>query len=100
MAIIASRGTLPGMATRNVNLTKQLDQFIEQKVATGEFQNASEVVRAGLRLLSERDEDRAAKIEALKAAIQVGLDDLDRGDYEVVDDIEAWANELGRRAGD
>lgn len=88
------------MATRNVNLTKQLDQFIEQKVATGEFQNASEVVRAGLRLLSERDEDRAAKIEALKAAIQVGLDDLDRGDYEVVDDIEAWANELGRRAGD
>ncbi len=87
------------MATRNVNLTKQLDQFIEQKVATGEFQNASEVVRAGLRLLSERDEDRAAKIEALKSAIQVGLDDLDRGDYEVVDDIEAWANELGRRAG-
>ncbi len=88
------------MATRNVNLTKQLDQFIEQKVATGEFQNASEVVRAGLRLLSERDEDRAAKIEALKAAIQVGLDDLDRGDCEVVDNIEAWANELGRRAGD
>jgi antitoxin ParD1/3/4 len=88
------------MATRNVNLTKQLDQFVEQKVATGEFQNASEVVRAGLRLLSERDEDRAAKIEALKSAIQVGLDDLDRGDFEVVDDIEAWANELGRRAGD
>jgi antitoxin ParD1/3/4 len=88
------------MATRNVNLTKQLDEFVEQKVATGEFQNASEVVRAGLRLLSERDEDRAAKIEALKSAIQVGLDDLDRGDFEVVDDIEAWANELGRRAGD
>ena len=88
------------MATRNINLTATLDQFVERKVATGEFQNASEVVRAGLRLLSELDEERAAKIEALKAAIQVGLDDLERGDYEVIDDIEAWANELGRRAGD
>ena len=88
------------MATRNINLTATLDEFIERKVTTGEFQNASEVVRAGLRLLSERDEDRAAKIEALKAAIQVGLDELDRGEYEVVDDFEAWANELGRRAGD
>ena len=42
------------MPTRNVNLTDELDRFVAKKVKTGRYQNASEVVRAGLRTL-ERD---------------------------------------------
>jgi putative addiction module CopG family antidote len=45
--------------TRNVSLTAELNAFIRAQVASGHYQNASEVVRAGLRLLQrqhERDE--------------------------------------------
>jgi antitoxin ParD1/3/4 len=47
--------------TRNVSLTTELNAFIRTQVASGQYQNASEVVRAGLRLLQrqhERDERR------------------------------------------
>ena len=47
--------------TRNVSLTAELNAFIRTRVASGQYQNASEVVRAGLRLLQrqhERDERR------------------------------------------
>jgi putative addiction module CopG family antidote len=44
------------MPTRNVNLTDELDRFVAKKVRSGRYENASEVVRAGLRTL-ERDEN-------------------------------------------
>ena len=47
--------------TRNVSLTAELNAFIRAQVASGQYQNASEVVRAGLRLLQrqhEREERR------------------------------------------
>lgn len=60
------------MPTRSVNLTKELDGFITTKVASGRYQNASEVVRAALRSL-ERDERRyEAKLAVLRAAIDEG----------------------------
>lgn len=64
------------MATRNVNLTDALDRFVDQQIESGTFQNASEVIRAGLRLLKAEEEARAAKIAALKAAPQVEEDPL------------------------
>ncbi|HVY85250.1 MAG TPA: type II toxin-antitoxin system ParD family antitoxin [Caulobacterales bacterium] len=54
------------MATRNINLTESLDRFVSQQIESGAYQNASEVVRAGLRLLKAEEEARAAKLEALK----------------------------------
>ena len=54
----------------NVSLTKELEAFVERAVASGRYGSASEAVRAGLRLLEERE----AKFEALKRDIQVGLD--------------------------
>ena len=45
--------------TRNVSLTAELNAFIREQVASGQYQNASEVVRAGLRLL-QREHDREA----------------------------------------
>ena len=52
-------GNMSRMSTGNVNLTEHLDRFIEAGV-TSRFSNASEVVREGLRLLEQRDQqDRA-----------------------------------------
>ena len=68
------------MPTRNVNLTEHFDRFIEAGITSGRFSNASEVVREGLRLIERREAEDAAKLDALRAAAQVGLDALDRGD--------------------
>jgi antitoxin ParD1/3/4 len=60
------------MPTRNVNLTGELDRFVAKKVKTGRFENASEVVRAGLRSLEREEQQHEAKIAALRAAIDEG----------------------------
>ncbi len=59
------------MPTRNVNLTDELDRFVAKKVKTG-YENASEVVRAGLRTLEREEQQYEAKIAALRAAIDAG----------------------------
>jgi antitoxin ParD1/3/4 len=91
--------TFPSMTTRNVSLPDALDGFVEQQVASGAFPDASEVVSAGLRLLQHRADRRAARLERLRAAIQVGLDELDRGEGIEVQDVSAWLDSLGRREG-
>lgn len=79
------------MATRNINLTDALDRFVAEQVESGQFQNASEVVRAGLRALKADQEAHAAKIEALNAAIQAGIDS---GPAIVIDDIDAYFDQI------
>ena len=58
----------------NVNLTDQLEAFVRDKVDSGLYNSASEVVRDALRLLEEQDQFRKAKLEALRVEIQKGLD--------------------------
>jgi len=82
------------MATRNISLTRQLDDYVEERVASGAYQNASEVVRAGLRALSRDEAEHALKLERLKAMIQVGVDELDRGEGLEVTDVSAWLEDL------
>ena len=60
------------MPTRNVNLTDELDHFVLKKVKTGRYENASEVVRAGLRTLERDEQEYEAKLAALRAAIDEG----------------------------
>jgi antitoxin ParD1/3/4 len=69
------------MPTRNVNLTEHFDRFIESGITSGRFSNASEVVREGLRLLEQREQEDKAKIEWLRGAAKEGFDAIDRGDY-------------------
>ena len=57
----------------NVNLTPQLEEMIRQKVNSGMYNSASEVVRDALRLMDEKDRLRAAKLEQLRQEIQEGL---------------------------
>ena len=58
----------------NVNLTPQLEEMVRAKVASGLYNSVSEVVREALRLMSERDELRAAQQARLRADLQAGLD--------------------------
>ena len=60
------------MPTRNVSLTDALDRFVAKKVKTGRYENASEVVRAGLRTLEREEQQYEAKLAALRAAIDEG----------------------------
>jgi antitoxin ParD1/3/4 len=60
------------MPTRNVNLTHKLERFVLQKVKSGRYENASEVVRAALRTLEREEKQYHAKLSALRAAIDEG----------------------------
>jgi antitoxin ParD1/3/4 len=60
------------MPTRNVNLTKQLDRFVANKVGSGRYENASEVVRAALRTLEREEQQFEVKLAALRSAIDEG----------------------------
>ena len=67
------------MPTRNVVLTEHQAGLVEQLVASGRYQNASEVLREGLRLVEQRDAEQAARIAAFRDAVQLGEADLAAG---------------------
>ena len=69
------------MPTRNVVLTQRQSKLIEKLVSSGQYQNASEVLRDGLRLVEDRAAERKAKLKALRTATQVGIDDIEAGRY-------------------
>lgn len=58
----------------NVSLTSELEQYIQEKVSSGLYYSASEVVREGLRLLKERDQFQQIRLQELRQDIQTGLD--------------------------
>jgi antitoxin ParD1/3/4 len=60
------------MPTRNINLTPQMDKFVDSRIKRGRYGNASEVLRAGLRALEMAEKEDEAKLEALRAAVLAG----------------------------
>lgn len=60
------------MPTRNIQLTPQMDRFVDEKVRSGRYADASEVVRAGLRALEEDEREEAIRLEALRSALIAG----------------------------
>jgi len=66
--------------TRNIALTPHFDRFVRAKVSSGRYQSASEVVRDGLRLLEERDEERRQTLARLRRDVEVGWQESERGD--------------------
>ena len=77
------------MATRNVVLTQRQEKLIEALVRSGRYQNASEVVREGLRLIEKRESEDAARLVALREAAAVGIAALQRGAYKEFSDPDA-----------
>ncbi|HCS66137.1 MAG TPA: type II toxin-antitoxin system ParD family antitoxin [Cellvibrio sp.] len=69
----------------NVSLTNQLESYVQQKVATGMYNSASEVIREALRLMAEKDSEQSLKLEALRADIQKGVNSIAAGQSKVFD---------------
>lgn len=88
------------MATRNVVLTQHQHELVEALVSSGRYQNASEVLREGLRLLERAEADEAARLAVLRQAAEHGWSDLASGRYDDVDDesIDDFVGQLGLRA--
>ena len=79
------------MAT-SYSIGKHFEAFIEKLIESGRYSTASEVIRDGLRIIEEREQSREAKLEALRAAIQEGLDSPSE---EI--DIDEWIEDVKRR---
>jgi antitoxin ParD1/3/4 len=58
----------------NVSLPPELERIVADKVASGRYASSSDVIRAALRLLDDRDRKEAARLEALQRDIRAGLD--------------------------
>jgi antitoxin ParD1/3/4 len=65
-----------GTTSLNISLPEALKEHVQKRVAEGAFSNASDFVRALIRLDKEQQETLAA----LQGAIAVGIDQLDRGE--------------------
>ena len=73
----------------NVSLKSEWENYIGSKVGSGEYDTASEVIRAGLRLLKREDEERHARLEALKREVALGIEQLRRGEGRPADQVFA-----------
>jgi antitoxin ParD1/3/4 len=78
----------------NISLTPALEKLVHEKVTSGLYNSASEVIREALRLLYERDSIQQKRIEELKKDIEEGLNDIKNGN---VHDGEAFMKNLIKR---
>jgi len=72
------------MGTKNISLPKELEAYVDAKVASGEYAHASEVVRDGVRLLMREE---AKKLESLRTAIALGEADIAAGRTVAAKDV-------------
>lgn len=82
--------------TRNVALTPHLDRLVQRNVNSGRYQSASEVVREGLRLLEQREREQRATVDRLKADIEEGWQESERGEVVPVADVVAEISAMSK----
>jgi antitoxin ParD1/3/4 len=82
------------MPTRNVVLTEHQAALVERLVESGRYQNASEVLREGLRLIERREAEDKARLKALREAARIGADDIDAGRFRSFDSASALAQQI------
>ncbi len=66
----------------NVSLTKEFEFYVSQKVESGLYHSASEVIRDGLRLMKDRDDLHQSKLADLRREIAIGVDQADQGQVQ------------------
>lgn len=88
------------MPTRNVVLSQHQHELVEALVESGRYQNASEVLREGLRLLERQESENAARLAALHEAVEKGWSDLAAGRFDDIadEDLDDFIGQLGTRA--
>jgi antitoxin ParD1/3/4 len=72
-----------------LSLSAETERQIAERVESGQYESADEVVRHALQALSKEDEDYASRLEALRGKIQEGIDDLENGRYSPIDEVFA-----------
>ena len=85
------------MGTKNVVLTDHQERLVERLVSSGRYQNASEVLREGLRLVESREAEEKARLKALRDAARDGIDDVDAGrfrEFQSGSDLRAHLDSL------
>jgi antitoxin ParD1/3/4 len=85
MPIVKTESAMP---TRNIVLTEHQSSLVDHLVTSGRYQNASEVLREGLRLIEQQEAENASRLQALREAIQVGIDDIEAGRFKSFDSPE------------
>jgi antitoxin ParD1/3/4 len=85
---------MPKSSQLTVTVTPELEAFVRDRVASGRFDSASDVVREGLKLLEGREHEREAAIAEIRAEIAVGLEQARSGQLR---DAEAFFAELARK---
>jgi antitoxin ParD1/3/4 len=81
----------------NFSLTPSLEQFIRDRAGSGDYNNASEVVREAIRLLKRVEERRALNMERLRRAIGEGDEALALGEFTDLnsdEDLDAFFAEI------
>ncbi|HEY3330900.1 MAG TPA: type II toxin-antitoxin system ParD family antitoxin [Capsulimonadaceae bacterium] len=83
----------------NVSLTPELDAYVSQKVQTGMYHSASEVIREGLRLLREQDQVRQARMAQLRQDVELGAAQIGSGNYTeyTAETVGELAEEIKRK---
>lgn len=84
------------MPTRNVVLTDHQAHLVEQLVSSGRYQNASEVLREGLRLVERRESEDDLRLTALREAARIGITDIDAGAFHSFDAANALGQHLAK----
>ena len=86
--------------TVNISITPELDAFLQSRVKSGRYQTTSEVVREALRLLERHELDREEAILQLKAKLERGAGQAERGELidgdEVFDELRQMIDERRR----
>jgi antitoxin ParD1/3/4 len=82
------------MPTRNVVLTDHQAALVEQLVQSGRYQNASEVLREGLRMVEQRDSEDAYRLAVLRKAAQEGIADIDAGRFKTFESKQGLRDHL------
>ncbi len=81
------------MPTRNVVLTERHQKVIDRLVRSGRYQNASEVLREGLRLVEQRETENAVKLRALREAARRG-EAADYSSFGSFDELERYLEDV------
>ncbi|HLW63864.1 MAG TPA: type II toxin-antitoxin system ParD family antitoxin [Gemmataceae bacterium] len=81
-----------------ISLTPELEQLIQEKVNSGQYRSAVEVIHEGLQLLRERDVRNEQKLAELRGEIDLGLKDLEQGRVAPVDAEKTLAGIRARRS--
>jgi antitoxin ParD1/3/4 len=82
----------------NVNLGQTFEDYVRAQLETGRYNNASEVIREALRLKMQLDEERAARLQALRSDITQAREQVRRGET-VETSASAFLKRRGRKRG-